>query len=185
MNLMKYRWLFVGIFLSTMLLSVVFLFFNPYNNWGAKPGPSLNLGVDFTGGSKIYFPVPRAVSSAEVAAVLNSVKSQIPALKFNPPQPSQNPDSSGIMRYKVLIYTNFLNDTEQKIVVQALENKFGSEAVTNQGMEITRIDPLIGKELVQNALWAVIIASLLMIVYIWFRFELVSGIAGVIALLHD
>jgi preprotein translocase subunit SecF len=182
---MKYRWYFVGFFLFTMVMSILFVFLNPHNGWGTKQVFPLNLGIDFTGGTKIYFPLSRAVSSDEIAAVLNSVKIQIPGLKFSPPQPGQNPDSSGIMRYKVLIYTNFLNDTEQKIVTQALEAKFGKEAVTEQGLEITRIDPLIGKELLQNALWAVIIASILMIIYIWFRFELVSGIAGIIALLHD
>jgi preprotein translocase subunit SecF len=182
---MKHRWLFVGIFVITMLLSICFLFVNPTNNWGTKAGIPLNLGVDFTGGTKIYFPVSRAVSSDEVAGVLNSVKGQIPALKFNAPQPSQNPDSSGVMRYKVLIYTNFLNDAEQNILVKSLTDKFGSDAANSQGLQITRIDPLIGKELVDSALWAVLIASVLMIIYIWFRFELMSGIAGIIALLHD
>lgn len=185
MNLMKYRWSFVGFFLFTMVLSIVFLFVNPTNGWGTKSVNPLNLGIDFTGGTKIYFPLSKQVSSDQVAAVLESLKTQMPNLKYNPPQPGQNPDSTGVMRYKVLIYTSFLNDAEQKTVLQALEAKFGSEAVTQQGFEITRINPLIGAELLQNALWALIIAFVLMIFYIWIRFELISGIAGIIALIHD
>ncbi len=185
MNLMKYRGYFVGFFLFVMVISIFFVLFNPHNGWGTKQVNPLNLGIDFTGGTKIYFPLSKAVSSAEVAAVLNSVKTQIPGLKFSPPQPGQNPDSSGIKPNKVINNTSFLNDSEQKIVIQALEAKFGQEAVTEQGLEITRINPLIGKELLQNALWAIIIASILMIIYIWFRFELISGIAGIVALLHD
>lgn len=185
MNLMKYRWVFIGVFLATMVLSVLFLFFNTFNQFGAKPGPSLNLGIDFTGGTKIYFPVPHPVTSTQVEAVLADLKAnQLPKLKYNAPQPSQNPDSTGVMRYKVMVYTNFLNDSEQETVIKALEAKFG-KASKNQGLEVTRIDPLIGKELLNNALTAVLIASALMLIYIWFRFELVSGIGAVIALLHD
>lgn len=181
MNILKYRWFFIGIFIVTMVLSVVFLFVNPYNNWGTKPGPALNLGIDFTGGTKIYFPVSRAVSTDEVAAVLNKI--DLPNFKYNPPQPNEFYNSKGERQYQVIVYTSFLNDTEQQIVIKALEDAFGK--TDSQHIDITRVDPLIGQELVQNALKAIAIASLLMLIYIWFRFELASGIASVIALIHD
>lgn len=180
MNLLKYRWLFIGIFIATMVLSITFIFINPYNGWGSKPGSALNLGIDFTGGSKIYFPVDRPVNSDEVVKVLEKI--DLPDFKYNPPQPNQYVDSSGNMRYQVIVYTRFLNDAEQNIVVKALEAEFGK---AGQGLDITRVDPLIGKEVLKNSINAVLIASLLMLIYIWFRFELVSGIAAIIALLHD
>lgn len=180
MNLLKYRWIYVGFFLATIVLSITFIFVNPHNGWGTKPGSSLNLGIDFTGGSKIYFPVDRAVSSDEVLSVIKKI--DLPEFKYNPPQPNHYVDSSGNMRYQVIVYTRFLNDAEQNIVVKALEAEFGE---AGQGLDITRVDPLIGKELLGNALNAVLIASLLMLIYIWFRFELISGIAAIFALLHD
>lgn len=182
MNLLKYRWVFIGVFLITMVLSVLFIFANPHNGWGAKPGSSLNLGIDFTGGSKIYFPVSHPVTSDQVTAVLKDIK--LPNFKFNPPQPNQYIDTNGVKQHQVIVYTSFLNDTEQGVVLKALENAFGKPNA-NQGLDITRVDPLVGKEIVKNAFMAVIIASLLMLIYIWFRFELVSGIAAVVALLHD
>jgi len=182
MNLLKYRWYFISFFLLTMVLSIAFLFINPFNGWGSKPGSALNLGVDFTGGTKIYFPVTRAVNSSEVKAVLAGIK--LPNFKYTDPQPSQYHDSTGVLRHQVLVYTRFLTDPEQGIVVNALEAKFG-KAEKGQGLDITRVDPLIGKELVNNAVMATIIASILMLIYIWFRFELISGIAAVFALLHD
>ena len=181
MDLMKYRWLFVGIFLVTMALSVLFLFANPNNGWGTK-GFSLNLGIDFTGGTKIYFPVPRAVTSDEVAAILKDIK--LPDFRYNAPQPTHYIDSTGRERYQVLVYTRFLKDAEQEIVLKALEAKYGKPG-PGQGLDITRVDPFVGKELVNNAMMAVLIGSLLMLVYIWFRFELISGVAAVFALLHD
>jgi preprotein translocase subunit SecF len=181
MDLMKYRWLFVGIFLATMGLSLFFLFANPNNGWGTKGSP-LNLGIDFTGGTKIYFPVPREVSSDEVTAILKKI--DLPDFKFNAPQPTHYIDSTGVERHQVLVYTRFLNDAEQEIVLGALEAKYGKPG-PGQGLDITRVDPFIGKELVNNALTAVLIAAALMLIYIWFRFELVSGFAAIFALLHD
>lgn len=180
MNLLKYRWIFIGILIAIMALSILFIFINPYNGWGSKPGSSLNLGIDFTGGTKIYFPVDRAVGSDEVTKVLEKI--DLPDFKYNPPQPNQYVDSTGTRKYQVIVYTRFLNDAEQNIVVGALEAEFGK---AEQGLDITRVDPLIGKEVLKNSLNAVLIASLLMLIYIWFRFELVSGIAAIVALLHD
>jgi preprotein translocase subunit SecF len=182
MDLMKYRRIYIMIFMTTIVCCVLFLFVNPFNGWGTKPGSALNLGVDFTGGTKIYFPVSRPVSSDQVMVVLRTIK--LPNFKYNPPQPNQYIDTKGIVRHQVLVYTRFLNDTEQGIVLKALEAKFGKTA-PNQGLDITRVDPLIGKELIENALRAVLIASVLMLLYIWWRFELISGFAAVIALVHD
>lgn len=187
MNLLKYRSVFIGIFLLTMALSVVFLFANPFNGWGSKPGSPLNLGVDFTGGTKIYFTIPNEyitqhgkVTADQVVTILEKIK--LPNFKYNPPQPSEGPDSTGVIRHQVLVYTRFLSPTEQGIVVKALEAEFGKAP---QGVQAMGVSPVVGKELVNNALMAVLIASFLMLVYIWIRFELISGIAAVIALLHD
>lgn len=182
MDIMKHKVWFIGIFLLAMLLCVSFLFVNPYNGWGQKPGSALNLGVDFTGGTKIYFPVDRPVTSDEVTEVLKTI--DLPDFNYNPPQPNEYIDSNGVRQHQVLVYTRFLNDAEQEIVINALEAKFG-EAEQTQGLDITRVDPLIGKELLTNALTAVLIAIALMLVYIWFRFELLSGIAAIVALVHD
>jgi len=187
MNLMKYRNTFIGIFMTTMLLSVIFLFVNPYNGWGSKKGSNLNLGVDFTGGTKIYFPISSnyikehgEVKANDVVAVLKQIK--LPGFKFNSPQPSSYVDSKGNTQYQVLVYTRYLNPTEQIKVVKSLEDKFGKP---EQGIQAMGVAPVVGKELLENALKAVGWASLLMLAYIWFRFELMSGVAAVIALLHD
>jgi len=51
------------------------------------------------------------------------------------------------------------------------------------------VEPFIGKEISQNGIKAVIIAAILIILYIWWRFKIVSGLSagifGVVGLLHD
>ncbi len=51
------------------------------------------------------------------------------------------------------------------------------------------VEPFIGKEISQNGVKAVLIAGILIILYIWWRFKMVSGLSagvfGVVGLLHD
>lgn len=51
------------------------------------------------------------------------------------------------------------------------------------------VEPFIGKEISQNGVKAVIISAILIILYIWWRFKIVSGLSlgvfGVVGLLHD
>jgi preprotein translocase SecF subunit len=48
-----------------------------------------------------------------------------------------------------------------------------------------QVGPKVGDELRVQAIKAVMISFLLMIIYIWFRFELTFGVAAVLALVHD
>lgn len=47
------------------------------------------------------------------------------------------------------------------------------------------VGPVAGATLVRNAVFSVLIAAALMLIYIAFRFDLFSGIAAVVGLLHD
>lgn len=51
--------------------------------------------------------------------------------------------------------------------------------------EIYEVGPKVGGELRTNALLAVAISLIIMIIYIWFRFELIFGLMAIVALAHD
>jgi len=51
--------------------------------------------------------------------------------------------------------------------------------------EIYEVGPKVGGELRTNAMLAVVISLILMIIYIWFRFELTFGLMAIVALAHD
>ena len=52
-------------------------------------------------------------------------------------------------------------------------------------MSVDTVHPSIGGDLTKKAILAVAIAVVLMLGYIWVRFELKSGIAAVVCLVHD
>ncbi len=179
MNLMKHRGLFILIFLATMVASLV--------AWGVL---GLNRGIDFTGGTTIRYPLTKAeydqVSSNAIKKLLVSGELASLRLKPGPPQPfSQRDITSGKDIYGIIIKTRALNGwAEQRAIVKAMNDHFG-EAVQKEGLQISMVDSAIGAETVKNAFLAVLIASLLVMAYIAFRFEFKSGVAGVVALLHD
>ena len=47
------------------------------------------------------------------------------------------------------------------------------------------VGPQIGSQLQQKALWAIVLSSLAMGIYIWVRFDFVFGIASVVTIVHD
>lgn len=47
------------------------------------------------------------------------------------------------------------------------------------------VGPKVGDELRSQALFAVLLSMLLMIIYIWIRFELTFGVSAILAILHD
>ncbi len=82
-----------------------------------------------------------------------------------------------------------LSGDEVNSVVEALRKEFSvKEGVP---INVLSVQPLIGKEMLNNGVKAIIWACVLMIIYIWFRFRtmansgLSAGITAVIALLHD
>ncbi|MGQ9512926.1 protein translocase subunit SecF [Thermodesulfitimonas sp.] len=128
----------------------------------------LNLGIDFTGGSLLDVKFTRVVETREVRQVLADFGLEKSLIQKSGPN-------------TFIIRTRALDETESGKVVAALNSRLG-------GMTLLRnekVGPVIGKELTQKAILAVLIASVLMLIYIAIRFEFKQGVAAVAALLHD
>ena len=80
-----------------------------------------------------------------------------------------------------------LSDTEQGQVVSALKEEFNIKEDAQINAE--GVDASISKGLKSKGILAVILASTLMLIYIWIRFNIMSGLfaglTAVVALIHD
>lgn len=74
-------------------------------------------------------------------------------------------------------------DKTQGAIEQALAARFGNGNFTVLGTQ--SVGREVGQEFVKIAIWAVIYASLGILIYLWFRFEASFGAGTVIALIHD
>jgi len=129
----------------------------------------LNLGIDFKGGSIVQLQFQKPVSVTET----NKVLAQFGLEKGSVVQKAGPKE--------VMIRTKALDEKQTKDLVNAFKTKFGQLDLKRS----EKVGPVIGKELTSKALWALLVASVLMVIYITFRFEFKFGIAAIIALLHD
>jgi preprotein translocase subunit SecF len=128
----------------------------------------LNLGIDFTGGTilEIRYEQPVAVEK---------VREAVAALGL---ETSRGVQQSGDKDF--LLRTRHLSQEEMDKLLAELARPGQFTTLRNE-----TVGPVIGRELTYKALLALIVASVLMIIYITIRFEFKQGIAAILALIHD
>ena len=135
-----------------------------------------NLGVDFAGGTVVQLKFQQPVSIPDVRRALESVNlggSEIQDF-------GREGDNEYLIRLeKTSVEIGALGEQIKK----ALSDQFGADK-----FEIRRIEfvgPKIGEDLRRRGVLSVIVATIMMGVYIWFRFQFRFGIGAVVALVHD
>jgi len=140
-------------------------------------GYGINYGIDFAGGLNIQYNMGAAFEQADVEAALK-----------NQGVTEYNVSTSGEAGHTVQIRVPALSgDDEIQTLQNGLEAELSAKYPTMDTATATAsyVGPIAGKVLVQNAIWSVVLASLLMLVYIAIRFDFSSGLAAVIGLVHD
>lgn len=148
----------------------------------AVRGP--NYGIDFTGGTVVQVAFNEVTSMADVRGALAPIGMQDATIQdFTDSFGTAGMDrrrSEFLVRLPVA--EESLGEASNEIA-SALAAKFGEDAFEVLRVEI--VGPRVGAALRSQALLAVLFATLMMGVYIWFRFELRFGIGAYAALAHD
>jgi len=132
-----------------------------------------NLGIDFTGGALLHIRFEKPITTDDLRnslARVGKAKASIQAL----------------------------GDEKREYIIRAAGEKPGefaravkevlSSDFTENSPEILReetVEPKIGRELLTKTLWAIILAVILILIYVSFRFDYRFGTAAIIALFHD
>jgi preprotein translocase subunit SecF len=69
--------------------------------------------------------------------------------------------------------------------VEALQAHYNNPFDPTKGVKVDVVGPTVGHQLVRQALLATLYSLLGMLVYLWFRFQLIYGVAAVVACFHD
>ena len=138
----------------------------------------LNLGVDFTGGSLVRLRFDRAVSAQEVRSALTTGDLAEMDLSKAVIQPIRGTSD---VQIRAQVGGKPLSVEQVSKVVDVLSQRFGSVSVVESQM----VEAVIGKELLNKALVAIILSCVGIVAYISFRFEFKFGVAAVLALIHD
>ena len=135
----------------------------------------LNFGIDFTGGTIIDLKFEQPVEISKVRESLKPFGLDGATIQLS------GESSDVASSTDVMIRTTDLEEVQRKEVMAAIKSEVGGYEVLRE----EKVGATIGGELIFNAVMALVISWLLIILYIAYRFEFKFGFAAVLALVHD
>ena len=175
----KNRYVFFAISAILVLASFVGIIFN-----------GLNWSIDFSSG------VAAKVNLKSIDAQVPKIDELRSVLKANGMSEAEiqrvgaPEDGNFMIKLKSRDATKDTSSATKDLLIKTIQTALpdyikGRDMNKDVIQEIYVVGPKVGGELRTQALLAVVIALLLMIVYIWFRFEFTFGLMAIIALFHD
>ncbi len=164
-----------AIFFALSLIMIVAGFVGMGIN-SAKDGNILNYSLDFVGGTSTTVTFNEDYTIAQIDEKIVPVVEKV---TNDPNVQTQKVEGTK----QVVIKTRSLELDEREALNQALIDEF---KVKEDGITAENISSTVSSEMKSDAIWAVVIATICMLIYIWFRFKDIrfAG-SSVIALLHD
>lgn len=163
MGIKKYAFAFSGLLVLLGLFGVVQVYRG-----------QANMGIDLAGGTSIQVKFQKPVSMDEVRRLMSSAG-----------HPEAN--LQGVPGENILIVKVGAKGKEEKMVsdqvVGLLRQKFPDNPLTVES--VAEIGPAIGKKLRSDAILALAVSALAIIVYLAWRFEFKFGVAAAVATFHD
>ncbi|HZE06392.1 MAG TPA: protein translocase subunit SecD, partial [Solirubrobacteraceae bacterium] len=138
-------------------------------------GRGLNLGIDFTSGTRITTTLVKPATAAQVQAVVGAAGASSPSVQKvgntgNTFQISSKPVKNGTGS-----------------VQTALQNRFGikTNSANNPDFNSTTVGPTFGRTVANSAVIAIIASLLVISAYVALRFDWKFAVPTLIALMHD
>lgn len=139
----------------------------------AVRGP--NLGIDFAGGSLVHVRFTAAKQTDDVRDAL--AKTELPTLDI------QDTGGAGTEFLIRVPLTEEGSEAISERITATLRESFGTDQV--EILRVEAVGPRVGEALRGKAILAILLATLMMGVYIWLRFEWRFGVGVGAAILHD
>ncbi|PAK42852.1 protein translocase subunit SecDF [Peribacillus simplex] len=160
-DFVKHRKVFYGISIGVTIIGIIFLLVF-----------RLNLGIDFTSGTRIEIASKDVLTTQQVNTEMEKVGIDEEDIK--------DVRLAGQDNKNAVVRTVGVLDKQE---IAELKDHFKK----NHGAEpnVSTVSPTVGKELAKNAMFALAIASIGIILYVSIRFEWRMAVPAVVALIHD
>lgn len=166
------KWYFLGFSLIFSIAGVLSMLF-----WHGIPK-----GVDFKGGTQITVPFNAPPNEDHIRQALERG-----GLKDYTIQRISNvggqTGNDVVVSLPQVTATDQAHDAGRKAVEDALAANYHDSGFSQPSVDI--VGPTAGKQLQKQAWLATAYSLIGMLVYLWFRFELIYGVAAVVAVFHD
>lgn len=170
-NFLSKKYLFFGISMAAILAGFVAMGVNK-----SSLNMPLNFSLDFVGGTSTTMTLNEDMSIEEIDAQIVPHVEEITG--------DGNVQTTKVAgSNQVIIKTRTLNVEERERFNDVMVNQFG---VDESSITAETISATVSSEMQSDAIKAILVSTVLMLLYIWFRFKDIRfGASSVIALLHD
>ena len=179
-SILKHKWIFMGISFALMIVSVISLIVRGFN-----------LDTDFAGGIAVTYEIKSDFNTEDVQKVVDAALGS----HQSPSSIQRSNDDEVVVKFG---YENDLKTEADRSafsldrvtkITDALKAKYDAEASEEDAKVILKnqdiISPSTGQDLARSALWMSILACIAILFYVTLRFEFVSGVVAIVALIHD
>lgn len=156
----KFR-LFVVISVISVAASVIGMFTKGFN-----------FGIDFTGGTVVQVKFKDVQKIEDVRKVMDEVGAEESTVV-----------AVGDSGHEYMITARTLSDAKESSLPKLILDKVGADKATISQADI--VGPKVGSELKMSAIRSLVYTVILIMVYIWFRFDFKFAPGATVALIHD
>ena len=171
---------FVGRRKVFFTLSIILVLLAPIGMaaYSATEGRALNYSLEFVGGTSTTVTFPE-----DMDVNLDSLDTEVKPVVEEVTGDANVQFQQVVGSNQVIIKTRTLDMTEREAFAQKMEESFD---IPEDQISAETISSTVSKEMQRDAILAVTIATVCMLIYIWFRFKDIRfASSGVLALLHD
>jgi preprotein translocase subunit SecF len=169
---LRLKWYFLGFSLIFSVAGIVSMGMH----W-ASIGSPVPLGVDFRGGTQVQVQFQQAPDTNRIRQAMDAAGIKDARIQ------SYDVASSNEVLISLPEQTNeSALDAGRQQIVDALHAHYANPFVVRN---VQVVGPTVGKQLEKQALLATLYSMAGMLVYLWFRFQLIYGVAAVVACFHD
>jgi preprotein translocase subunit SecF len=148
----------------------------------------VQLDIQFEGGTIIEVQMPNDdYDTAKAVTVVKDTLGKSAIVQKASTYNAENTDQKIYLMNIKIGSKEAIKQEDRTKVITALKKEFG--LAENTQITVNSIEPFIGKEILRKGLLAIFWSSLLIIIYVWWRFKIMSGLSAgvmaIIALIHD
>ena len=137
----------------------------------------LNKGIDFTGGSKLDFTIPRAATVVQVTDAATAAGVSDPVVKGL----TATGTAQGNTFNRFEVESHFLNTAQSTKLQTELASRFG----TLSAIDSRSVSSSFGQSVLNSAYLAILFSLIIIFLYVSFRFEWKYAVPVMVALGHD
>ncbi len=173
---LRLKWYFLGFSLIFSISGITSMAWHMHTIGSPVP-----LGVDFQGGTQVQVRFNQApdINRIRQATAAAGIKDANVQAIHDVDQSSGNDVLIALPEQQ----DESALDTGRKQIVSALNANYNDNPFTVRNVQV--VGPTVGHQLEKQALLATLYSLLGMLIYLWFRFQLIYGVAAVVACFHD